>query len=184
MKLRCPHCGHAASLLNFASEQAARQTVLLVADLPKPLGKPVLQYIGLFRPAQRSLSWDRTLKLLNQLKTDIDRGKIERHSRIWPAPEPAWHNAINAMLLKADTNTLKLPLKNHGYLYEIISSQQSSVEAKDEQRLENNRMAQRTRPKAPTLPILTDVDKQAGESSMNQIFEHLKIKKKSKKGTQ
>lgn len=176
MKLRCPNCGHAAGILDFTNEESARQAVYLAADLPKPLGRLVMRYIGLFRPAQRSLSWDRTLKLMQQLKVDIDAGRIERHSRIWPAPEATWSMALNTVLEKADNGTLKLPLKNHGYLYEIISSQQSSIQAREEQKLEEKRQqAQHRAPKAQTKQpdYQSDAARQAGAMALDAIHKTL-----------
>jgi len=162
VKLKCPHCGHGADLIEFANEEAARQAVYLAADLPKPLGRIIMRYTGLFRPASRSLSWNRILKLLKQLKADIDAGRIERHGRIWSAPEPAWHNAINVVLEQAEQTKLKLPLKNHGYLYEIISANQNSVETHAEQKIEEQRRHKQpnttsSRPKHVIDPLAKEV---------------------------
>ncbi|MGE4501958.1 MAG: hypothetical protein AB7D03_03710 [Thiomicrospira sp.] len=182
MKLRCPNCGHGAGLLDFANEEAARQTVLLVADLPKSLGRLSLRYIGLFKPTQNSLSWERSLKLLQSLKHDIDRAQIDRHGRIWPAPESHWVQAFNLVIEKAEAKTLKLPLKNHAYLYEIISSQQNAAEAHAEQAIEKKRQAVRERPAKKAQPVADDVDKQIGEQAMNQIFQTLGRKRPKDKG--
>ena len=178
MKLRCPHCGHAASITDFANEDAARKAVYLAADLPKSLGKPVMAYIGLFRPASRSLSWERVLKLLQALKTDIDAGRIERHSRIWAAPEGLWHQALSTTLEQAEQGKLKLPLKNHGYLYEIISSQQSSIEAREEQKLEEKRQTAQHRAKKPAPKSQTKQDQNAGKTALNSALNSLGIKSK------
>lgn len=179
MKLRCPHCGHTAGIIEFANEEAARQAVYLAADLPKPLGKLVMRYIGLFRPAERHLRWDRVLKLMQELKTDIDAARIERHSRIWPAPEAAWADALTAMLEKADNGTLTLPLKSHGYLYEIISSAQNSIETREEQKQEEKRQqAQHRAPKKAEQPRTTD-DLNAGEVALKSAFETLGLRRKN-----
>ena len=45
-----------------------------------------------------------------------------RDSHSYPAPKAAWIWAINTMLERRDQGKLQLPLKNHGYLYEVISS--------------------------------------------------------------
>ena len=179
VKLRCPHCGHAADLRDFANEQAARQVVLIMADLPKSLGRLSLHYIGLFKPAQRSLSWERTLKLLQQLQADINQGRIERHGRIWAAPESLWHQAFTIMLDKASANGLTLPLKNHAYLYEIISSSQSSQEAKAEQEIEQKRQQAQHRSPKKTTPAQTEADKAAGDQAMREAFDQLKLTRKN-----
>ncbi|WP_321276942.1 hypothetical protein [Thiomicrorhabdus indica] len=184
MKLRCPHCGHSAELLDFANEQAARQVVMITADLPKPIGRPILQYIGLFKPSSRSLSWERTLKLMQQLKHDLDRGQITRHGRDWAAPLDYWTQALTTVLDKANEGKLTLPLKNHGYLYEIISSQQSSVEAREEQKLEEKRQqAQHRAPKAQTEQpdYQSDGARQAGAMALDAV--HKTLGKTSKRKT-
>jgi len=177
MKLRCPNCGHAAAMIDFSNEESARQAVYLASNLPKPLGRLIMRYIGLFRPATRSLTWDRTLKIMHQLKTDIDAGRIERHNRIWQAPENLWHKAFTTILEKSDSQTLKLPLKNHGYLYEIISSEQNSLEAHEEQKNENKRQSLRNRPVAKKVDVATEQSKQLGTSTLQAIFKNKKFKK-------
>lgn len=181
MKCRCPQCGHAAELIHFANEEAARQAVYLVAGLPKSLGQLSLRYIGLFKPTERSLSWERTLNLLKPLKADIDAAQITRHGRIWAAPEGLWHKALTSTISQAETGKVKLPLKNHNYLYEIISSEQNSVEAKAEQAIEEKRQQAQHRKSAPepTKVEQTDEDKAAGEQAMQEVFKQLKAKRKS-----
>lgn len=177
MKLRCPHCGHSAGLTDFANEEAARKAILLAADLPKSIGYLTLRYVGLFRPSQRSLSWERTLKIMQQLKVDIDRAKIERHSRIWHAPEALWHEGLTVMLARADSGDLRLPLKNHAYLYEIISAKQNSAEARQEQQLEQKRQQLQHRVKKPQTYQPSQADKTAGEQAMQQAFNCIKVKR-------
>lgn len=184
MKLRCPSCGHAAGMIEFSNEESARQAVYLASDLPKPLGRLVMRYVGLFRPAARSLSWDRTLKLMQQIKVDIDAGRIERHGRIWPAPEGLWHKAITSVLEKAETQTLTLPLKNHGYLYEIISAEQNAIEAHHEQKKETQRQ-QKTQVNNPqkAAPQLSVEDHQVGNHEMSEIFAIVNKKRNTKTKT-
>lgn len=179
MKLRCPRCGHSASLQDFANEEAARKAVLLAADLPKSIGYLTLRYVGLFRPSTRSLSWERTLKLMQQLKVDIDRARIERHGRIWHAPEALWHEGFTVMLARAESDDLRLPLKNHAYLYEIISAKQNSAEAREEQKLEEKRQqAQHRKQPVPTVkPKKDDANIQAAEMTMQSIRNNPKFRK-------
>ena len=183
MKLRCPNCGHAASILDFANEEAARQCVYLAADLPKPLGKLLMRYIGLFRPATRSLSWERTLKLMQQLKSDIDQGRIQYNGRIWPAPDGLWHKALNTMIDQADQQKLQLPLKNHNYLYTIISSEQNSAEARAEQKIEEKRQQAKHRetPKQPAVEAHPQITKEVGSQTLAAIRSNPKFKKRGDK---
>ena len=185
MKLRCPNCGHAASILDFANEQAARQVVYLAADLPKPLGKLVMRYIGLFRPAQRSLSWERTLKLMQQLKTDIDAGRIEYKGRIWAAPDGLWHKALTTMIEKSEQQDgLMLPLKNHNYLYTIISSEQNSIEAREEQKIEEKRQQAQHRKTVTAIEQpneQTEQTKEIGDAVLAELRSNPKFRKRGEK---
>ncbi|MFX6668105.1 DUF2752 domain-containing protein, partial [Acinetobacter baumannii] len=52
----------------------------------------------------------------------INAHQIKRGHHSYPAPKAAWIWAINTMLERRDQGKLQLPLKNHGYLYEVISS--------------------------------------------------------------
>lgn len=189
MKLRCPNCGHAASILDFANEQAARQVVYLAADLPKPLGKLVMRYIGLFRPAQRSLSWERTLKLIHSIKANIDASRIEYKGRIWAAPDILWHKALTTIIEKSQQpDGLMLPLKNHNYLYTIISSEQNSIEAKQEQKIEEKRQQLRHRQPSKTLdqsidqtPEQAQQAKDIGAEVLAKLRSNPKLRKREKK---
>ncbi|RRD90088.1 hypothetical protein [Conchiformibius steedae] len=121
MKTRCPCCGAENSLDALLAHDDAREVVVLTAQLGE-LAKPALQYLGLFRPAKGSLSFGRTAKLLGELATDIQAGEITRNRVIYPAPPEAWRYAFATAL--AARHTLKLPLKTHGWLYEVLAGWQ------------------------------------------------------------
>jgi hypothetical protein len=48
--------------------------------------------------------------------------QIKRGHHSYPAPMGAWVWAINTILERRDQGKLQLPFKNHGYLYEVITS--------------------------------------------------------------
>ena len=130
MKLSCPACGAVASLDVLLGHESARDAVMVALAMPAPLGKLMVQYLGLFRPAQRQLSFDRVANLINELLPMIQEAKIERGGRIWAAPQDYWKMGMEDMLAKRDK--LTLPLKNHGYLLAIIESYSSKAEAQAE----------------------------------------------------
>lgn len=105
--------------------------------IPAPLGKLLVQYLSLFRPAQRQLSFDRVASILNDLLPMIDEAKVERNGRIWSAPQDYWAMALTEMINKRDN--LTLPLKSHGYLLAIIEGYGSKAEAKQESSTEQQR---------------------------------------------
>lgn len=118
MRLTCPCCGAAYSIEVLLADRAAREAVSTALALPAALGDRLLRYLALFRPAERALSWSRAARLLSELQAAIAAARIERDGRLHPAPADYWKAALDQMLDHRDR--LSLPLKSHGYLYEII----------------------------------------------------------------
>ena len=102
----------------------------------------LLRYLGLFRPPQRSLTWDRVAKLLAELQQMIAAGQIERHGRFWAAPHAVWQTALDSLF---ERQGLMLPLKTHGYLLEIIVGMANKTEASAETAEEQRRHQPRDR---------------------------------------
>lgn len=130
MKTACPACGATFSLDTLLGNEGARDAVMAALAMPAPIGKLLVQYLSLFRPAQRQLSFDRVANLLNELLPLIATASIERNGRTWSAPQDYWSMALNEMIAKRDN--LTLPLKSHGYLLSIIEGYSNKAEAKKE----------------------------------------------------
>lgn len=60
----------------------------------------------------------RALKLLGEIAAAVEAGGIERRGRVWDVSPQQWAVALQQMLDTRDR--LQLPLKSHGYLYEIL----------------------------------------------------------------
>jgi hypothetical protein len=139
MKLSCPSCGAEMTLDVLLSHEGAREAVLTALQLPAPLGKLLIQYLALFRPGTRQLSWERVGSILAELQPMIAAAQIERHGRTWPAPLEYWKAAIEHMVQLRDRQKLQLPLKGHGYLLEVISGMGDKAERKEETASEQRR---------------------------------------------
>ena len=124
MKTRCPCCGAENSLDTLIAHEGARQAVWAAAQTGGEVGKLAVQYIALFRPAKTALTFERMAKLLGELLPDMARGAISRNGLEYPAPPEAWIYAFRELLSRRNAGSLKLPLKSHGYLYEVISGWQ------------------------------------------------------------
>ena len=98
----------------------------MLLELDVNMGKAAIRYIGLFRPAKSQLSWARTAKLLNELLPMIKAQEAARDGVCFPAPAEAWIHGFNETVNARDQGRLKLPLKSHGYLLEIVSQWQGS----------------------------------------------------------
>ena len=123
MKTRCPCCGAENSLDALIAHEGARQAVWAAAQTGGEIGRLAVQYIALFRPAKTALTFERMAKLLGELP-DMERGAISRNGLEYPAPPEAWIYGFRELLARRNAGSLKLPLKSHGYLYEVISSWQ------------------------------------------------------------
>ncbi|MDA5607038.1 hypothetical protein [Pasteurella multocida] len=137
MKVKCSACGAVYSLDALVANQAASDALNAALLVNGELGKALIGYLGLFRPLKSSLTFERVATLLNELTPMIQTGKISRDGREYAAPAEAWIYAINQML--ATRQTLKLPMKSHGYLLEIIASYKASSTAVVLQNNEQNR---------------------------------------------
>ena len=124
MKTRCPCCGAENSLDALIAHEGARQVVWAAAQVGGEVGKLAVQYIALFRPTKTALTFERMAKLLGELLPDMERGAISRNGLEYPAPPEAWLYGFRELLARRNTGSLKLPLKSHGYLYEVISGWQ------------------------------------------------------------
>jgi hypothetical protein len=63
--VRCPSCGAEASLEVLVEDGAAAQALIAALEL-SAIGKALLRYLALFRPAKRRLTWPRVTALLGE----------------------------------------------------------------------------------------------------------------------
>lgn len=132
MRVSCPTCNAEYGLDVLLPHQAARQAVARLVKLSLPFGAAAVQYVALFKPASRALSFDRIATLLDELHADISRGAITRKGRDWPADADVWKAAIDIVLAKRDAHDLRLPLAGHGLLHEVIVGLVEKAEARSE----------------------------------------------------
>lgn len=126
MNIKCPNCGAVHSLDSLINDADASAVLRAVLEMDVEMGKAAIRYVGLFRPAKSQLSWSRTAKLLNELLPMMKAQTVERDGVSSPAPAEAWIHGFNETVNARDQGRLKLPLKSHGYLLEIVSQWQGS----------------------------------------------------------
>lgn len=126
MNIKCPNCGAVHSLDSLINDADASSVLRAVLEMDAEMGKAAIRYVGLFRPAKSQLSWARTAKLLNELMPMIKAKEAVRDGVSFPAPAEAWLHGFNETVNARDQGRLKLPLKSHGYLLEIVSQWQGS----------------------------------------------------------
>lgn len=126
MNIKCPNCGAVHSLDSLINDADASAVLRAVLEMDAEMGKAAIRYVGLFRPAKSQLSWSRTAKLLNELLLMMKAQTAVRDRVSSPAPAEAWLYGFNETVNARDQGRLKLPLKSHGYLLEIVSQWQGS----------------------------------------------------------
>ncbi len=111
MKLRCPCCHASNSLEAYTADEAGRELLVTLAK-SGALFRPLVAYLGLFRPASRDLSHDRALKLAREvLELAADPRALAQ----------ALSETVEAMRQKRQEGDVR-PLKNHNYLKRVLES--------------------------------------------------------------
>lgn len=114
MKLRCPCCHASSSLEAYTADDAGRELLVLLAGTG-PLFRPLVAYLGLFRPASRDLSHERALRLAKEVLALTSQG-----ANVAPLQQ-ALTETVEAMRQKRDGGQIK-PLSNHNYLKKVFES--------------------------------------------------------------
>lgn len=139
----CPVCGAEESLdallMRMIDDAEARGLIADVIALSLPLGKDVLRYLRLHKPAKQRLRMATARKVLAELVPDIQRVSIERKGRIWAVSGDSWKAAFQIVFDQADRGALMLPLEGNGYLYGVLAKLADRQEADIEQQREQDR---------------------------------------------
>ncbi|MDA3509448.1 DUF2752 domain-containing protein [Acinetobacter junii] len=122
MKTRCPACGATTSLDALLGHSDASKAFVSALSVTGDLQHPLVNYLAMFRSESRDLTFERAAKLISEIAPDITAKEIKRGHYTYPAPRSAWIWAISIMIERRDQGKLQVPLKNHGYLYEVITS--------------------------------------------------------------
>lgn len=114
MDIRCPCCHTTFGLEQATEDEALREFMAMIADLPREVSRPLVSYVGLFRAKTRSTSYERQLRLAREvLALSADTLLVG----------VALSETVEAIRIKRDTGEDARPLKNHNYLKRVIESQ-------------------------------------------------------------
>ncbi|NTZ82383.1 hypothetical protein FCJ61_04960 [Burkholderia metallica] len=170
----CPNCRVRMSLDVLLADQAAREALNAIVEV-HPAGdtfvKPLLRYIGLFGPAKTQMSHSRIATLINELAPSISAAQIVHNGRTWPCPLGYWSQGFEYMLSMRDQGRLKLPLKSHGYLFEVLAGFTDKAESRAETHREQQRQGHaglgtpeaRASPPEPALLTAPEPEPVSGE---------------------
>ena len=140
MRGTCPDCGAQAHLAAFFVEDDGKRLAAQLADMTPELGRAVIGYLGLFKPAKTALRIARAVKLVQDLAALVDAGSVCRDERSGvrrPATVAMWTAGIEQML--AQRASLTLPLDGHNYLRAVVFGLADKADAAVERQTEADR---------------------------------------------
>lgn len=111
MVVTCPCCFARFGIEAALEDEAARELMVLLADLPREIARPLVSYLSLFRSASRALAWDRALRLARETLALGDHGALGA----------ALSETVDAMRTKQGEGNWR-PLGNHNYLKRVLES--------------------------------------------------------------
>lgn len=154
MRATCPECGAQAHIAAMFVEDDGKRLAVAVAGMPPELGRAVLGYLGLFKPAKTALRLARAAKLAQEVADLVAAGSVckdERSGVRRPAGPAMWAAGIEQMLTARAS--LVLPLESHGYLRAVVFGLADKADAAQErQREDDARVGKHLRPASGTTP--------------------------------
>lgn len=157
MIVTCPACGAQMDFAVLLAHEDSRQALAQLAQLSLPFASLTVRYLALFKPATRQMSHARFVALVAELLPDMQRQALLRNGREWSVPPELWKLALERMLELRDAAKLTLPLKSHGYLYEIVAGLADKHEAQQERAREDERRSRGKPNTAPQARPIADV---------------------------
>lgn len=155
MLATCPHCAFQGEVEVFFADAEGKRLAAVMAELPSEVGRAVLAYLRLFKPAKTALRTARAVKLAREVAELIRAGTVckdERGGVRRPASPAMWAAGIEQMLAQRDR--LSLPLETHGYLRAVVFGLADQVDAQAERQRESDARAGRHLD-APAKAVLT-----------------------------
>lgn len=134
----CPSCQAKFPLSAALLDARARKALDHALRIAPSLADRIVSYLDLFSPGdRRAIRMDRLASLLEDLAVPIREATVIRNGAAWPAPAEYWSAAFDQVLSKRDN--LTLPLKSHGYLFEVVAGIASRGRRRSAQQDEDDR---------------------------------------------
>lgn len=114
MKLcRCPICHSDIHLDQLLEDDAGRELLSLIAQCQAEVARPLVAYIGLFRPEKSQLSNSRAVKLIKEVLALYPQSLLLAH---------ALSETVRAVQDKRRHNQNRAALTNHNYLKQVYDT--------------------------------------------------------------
>lgn len=139
MAFKCTSCGAKLSLRELINDEDWQALLKLMATLPQGVPYTMLRYLELFTPNERGMAKPGALlRIVSELAPMIRDNSVISNRTTYRCPTDLW---VKAMLYMIDTppKTLKLPIKNNGYLIGMLANKCEKVAAEQENKIERSR---------------------------------------------
>ena len=133
MLIGCPAYGAELDLAVVLEGEDARRFHGILCELPTPMVRPVVRYLGLFRLEKRRLRWSRMVGLISEISPMIKAARVKHGHASYVAPPEAWAQAMMS-LVETPSASLKRPLKNNRYLFAMLAGQCEKAAAAAEEK--------------------------------------------------
>lgn len=120
METRCPCCHTTFTLEHALEDEALREMMAILADLPREVSRPLVAYIGLFRGKTRAMAYERQLRLMREVLA------LANDTLVVGA---ALSDTVEAIRAKRTSGEDARPLRNHNYLKQVVETQGARAEA-------------------------------------------------------
>jgi hypothetical protein len=136
MRVCCPVCDTEFPVEAGFAEADGKRLAAVLAGLDGVLGRTLLGYLRLWKPAKTQLRVAKAVKIAQEVAALVDTGEVRRGGIGRPATSIMWAAGIEQMLGSRDK--LRLPLTSHGYLIEVVFGMADRVDAAQERSQEQN----------------------------------------------
>ena len=118
MKLcRCPICHSNLHLEALIEDEAGRELLAKISQLTHGVAKPMVAYLGLFKPAKSNLSNSRALKIMGDVLEQYECSKLLAH---------CLSETVQSVRKKRLNGQNMDPLANHNYLKSVYETQKTT----------------------------------------------------------
>jgi hypothetical protein len=138
---RCPVCHAHLHLDAMVQDEAGRDLMTILVNLPDDLGSALVGYLGLFRPSRSDLANDRALRLARDvLALESDPARL------------AWALSETVESLRAKGEARRMT--NHNYLKRVLEGAPSAAQGAQVARIaRDEKRATRTKTEAAMLAL-------------------------------
>lgn len=171
MRATCPNCGEQSHITAFFVEDEGKRLAVCLAEMEPVLGRAVIAYLGLFKPAKTGLRLARAAKIAQEVTELVAQGSVckdERGGIRRMATAELWAAGMDVMLQQR--NSLALPLDSHGYLRAVVFGLADKVEAAAERKTEEQRRTQPARTGKNSASAETALQKQLSWITQQENF--------------